>query len=233
MASESGKGMEGMREKEALIQWESLNDFGCFIHHIPLLVDESMWATLAPLETNSDSSNLSHNQILPSPCLCSSPVGLSQIQSLKEIWRDHAILIIKGEKQLTPINQLKLLRVYQEKIARDSEVEDEYSPINFEKMNETIEQLQHEYFRLQNDANLTVTHLQDDIKLEKQKQANSQEQLAAFHELEEYSAGLRDECSKLEDTANELRTKFNDLERSYAVLYFHSFSTDFFRPLTS
>jgi hypothetical protein len=140
---------------------------------------------------------------------------------LHELWKNYSLLIIKGDKPLTGFNELKICRLYQEKIAKEANLTDEYSPARYEELSSQYKQLQADYYSSQNelkDAKLTITHQQDDLLHEKQKYHTLFEQLSTFHELEEYSAGLRDECSDLEETISELKMKLQDFERSSTVL---------------
>jgi hypothetical protein len=179
-----------------------LNGYGCLVH-----------MKYSPLDGDGDGDGV---EDIPPPSPSSTPQHDHQLY-LHELWKNYSILIIKGDKPLTALNQLKIFRFYQQILATESNIIDEYSPTRYDDLSSQYKQLQQDYYLSQNnyhDAKLTVSHLQDDLLIEKQKQNNILKQLTTFHELEEYSAGLRDECSKLEENILELKMKLQDMERS-------------------
>jgi hypothetical protein len=140
---------------------------------------------------------------------------------LKYLSKYSSLIILKGEQSATPINELKLLKALQEKISLDSNLNNEYRPGRYEELLSELESVKVSNFHLTNELNdtkVSLSHLEDEIKLEKSKCLSMKEQLSSFSELEEYSHGLRDECSKLEEVISELKSKLNDMEKNYSTV---------------
>eukprot|EP00602_Paraphysomonas_sp_CaronLab_P005027 CAMPEP_0185031236 /NCGR_PEP_ID=MMETSP1103-20130426/18596_1 /TAXON_ID=36769 /ORGANISM="Paraphysomonas bandaiensis, Strain Caron Lab Isolate" /LENGTH=635 /DNA_ID=CAMNT_0027566689 /DNA_START=154 /DNA_END=2058 /DNA_ORIENTATION=- len=139
-------------------------------------------------------------------------------ETLTELCKQYALVLIRGRNEISIDEEFEICKEYYKRECSDAE---DCEQSEYAALSKKYEELELENYRLSselNDAKMTITHLQEDIEMEKQKIASKEEQLAAFAELEEYSSGLREECTQLEETVESMRVRHSDLEQSYASL---------------
>lgn len=145
------------------------------------------------------------------------------LTALSELWTKHSLIIVRGDNKVSLEDEFRLCQLYYIAQMRIEGSVSSESDEAVTKLQETLNlwrQSQEENSRLArecDESHLKITHIQEDLEMEKTKHAHYAEQIASLHELEEYSSGLREECSRLEDTINDFRTRYADLERSFAV----------------
>ena len=171
----------------------------------------------------------------PGGCVIES-IDLSDSQLLTngkifhDLWCQNSLILVKGRNHISLEEEYALCQEYYDELrlinkkrddgTQESATEHVVAKSEYDELLKRLEQLELDHFSLtaeHKDAKLTISNLHDDLEMEKKRTKDKEEQLAAFSELEEYSSGLREETSYLEEALQELRTRYSDLEQSYVV----------------
>lgn len=143
---------------------------------------------------------------------------------LHDLWCQNSLIIVRGRDKLPESEEFELCQAFynddQLKKCLGTDQSQYISRSEYIELQQRLEQLELDHFSLTSeykDAKMTISNLQDDIEMEKKKNMDKEEQLQETRELEEYSAGLREECGNLEDALQDLRARYSDLEQSYVV----------------
>ena len=148
---------------------------------------------------------------------------------LHDLWSQNSLILVRGREVLPEKEEYELCQAFYDEMnlvdecAKQNQSDDDDDVVPKSEYNELLkklEQLEIDHFSLSSDfkdAKMTISNLQDDIEMEKTRNSDKEEQLAAFSELEEYSAGLREECGNLEEMLQDTRARYSDLEQSYTV----------------